>query len=71
MKDPIVQEVVKKHEEAIKKAGHDLSDKPLAEIIPKKSMDTLKSKPKPVKELQKAEETFKVNQTIPEKRALK
>ena len=42
--DPIVKEVIEKHEEEIKRAGHNLSDKPISDIIPQKQITKLKKK---------------------------
>jgi hypothetical protein len=38
IKDPVVAEVLKKHEEEIKKAGHKYNDQPITQIIPKSNI---------------------------------
>ena len=68
VKDPVVKEILEKHEENIKKAGHDLSDKPISDIIPQKSLDKLKRKPVKI-ESNKFEESFQVKHTIPDQRS--
>lgn len=55
----------------LNKAGHDLSDKPLSDIIPKDSLDKLKRKSVKLIESNKFEESFRVKNTIPELRSQK
>ena len=69
--DPVVHEVIKKHEEEIKRAGHDLSDKPIPDIIPKQQIKRLKVKQSKAIEAPKFEESFNEKKTLPDIRSNK
>lgn len=67
--DPVVAEVLKKHDEEIKRAGHDLSDKPIDTIIPKEQIKRLKVKQSKAIEAPKFDESFHENKKIPDMRS--
>jgi len=69
VKDPVVMEVLRKHEENIKKAGHNFNDKPVPQIIPKKSLEKLDKKPVRIKRPEKFDESFTEKKSIPDMRS--
>lgn len=69
--DPIVKEVLEKHEANIKKAGHLYNDKPIPNIIPKENIKKVAEKKVHKIEAPKFEESFNERRSIPEMRSLK
>ena len=69
--DPIVKEVLLKHEEEIKRAGHQFSDKPIPDIVSKGTVTKLKKKPVRLIEAPKFEESFTEKKTLLELRSQK
>lgn len=63
--------MLRKHEEEIKRAGHEFSDKPIPDIVSKEAINKLKKKPVRLIEAPKFEESFTEKKTLLELRSQK